>query len=302
MKLQLPQTQKPRKENLVISTVGDQSLHFHWLPTVESNYDLALIYYGDGEGYTDEVALHIKRKGPKYHLLHDIIQERPEILDYKYIWMPDDDIALTSGQIHRMFKINTKYKLWISQPSIMGWYGLNVTLHHKECFMRFTNYVEIMCPCFESGTLKKCLGTFKENKTGWGIDHAWNKILNHPTDKIAIIDDIVAFHTRPVGGGDTYKNQTAGKMSGAQKENFAVYDKYNLGESSYEDLKNGRIVSTESFETRYHNTVEYSRIYKQLEAGIDVSERLWPPTEIIQDICKALRDKRVVSDFLDPCS
>lgn len=282
--------QKTQKENLVISTVGDQSLHRYWIPSANSNYDLGLIYYGDGEGYPDDTPLFIKRKGPKYHLLHDIIEEYPEVLNYKYIWMPDDDIALPASEIHRFFEINKRYNLWISQPSIMGWYGLDVTLHHKDCFMRFTNYVEIMCPCLESDALRKCLPTFKENKTGWGIDHVWNTLLGHPTNKIAIIDDIVAFHTRPVGGGDTYKNQTGGKMSGAQEENFVVYDKYDLGESSYDDLKNGHLVSTESFGTRYHNTVEYSRVYKQLEAGIDVSKRLWPPSPFIREACQHLRD------------
>ena len=50
------------KKNLVISAVGDESLHRCWS---ESNqfYDTMLIYYGDGEGYADECSLQKRQKG-----------------------------------------------------------------------------------------------------------------------------------------------------------------------------------------------------------------------------------------------
>lgn len=263
-------------------------MHRYWKPSKTSNYDIALIYYGDNEGYPEENQT--KAKGPKYQLIYDYINDHPEIYDdYQYIWMPDDDIVMNNNDIQRLFKISYKHNLLLSQPSLMGWYGLDITLHHKDCFLRYTNYVEIMCPCFRSEALKKCIGTFLENKTGWGIDHVWNKILGHPTDKIAIIDDVIAFHTRTMGGGDTYKNQSGGSMSNAEKEGHLVWEKYKLDESSYKDLEKGKLVSTESFGMFYHNLVEYNRIYKQTEAGIDVSKRLWPPNDIIKKLCEDLR-------------
>ena len=52
--------------------------------------------------------------------------------------------------------------------------------------------------------LRTCLSTFDENKTGWSLDAVWNVLLNHPKNEIAIIDDVIAIHTRPVFGGDIY--------------------------------------------------------------------------------------------------
>lgn len=283
---------KNMKKNLVIAAVGDESLHKEWIPCKHNEYDLSLIHYGDQKDYSNDCKFLFKEKGPKFHLLSKIIKKNPILLNYKNIWMPDDDLFISPSEIDKIFEIHDQYNLWISQPSIMGWYGLDTTLHHKNCILRYTNYVEIMCPCFEIEALKKCIHTFEENKTGWGIDHIWNQLLNHPTDRLAIIDESIAIHTRPVGSGDTYKNQTNGELSGARKENYEIYKKYDMKNSSYEDLKKGRITSTESFGLSYHNTVEYGRVYKQLEAGIDVSKRFWPPSEIVKNSCDKIREKR----------
>ena len=279
------QIEADMRKNLVIAAVGDESMHRHWKPV--KDYDLALVYYGDQKGYPEENQT--KAKGTKFALIHNYLSSRPEVFNYQYIWMPDDDIVLDSEGIEKMFQMAEQYDLWICQPSIMGWYGLDITLHHKNSILRYTNYVEIMCPCFQTKALQQCMGTFRENKTGWGIDHMWNKMLGHPTDKIAILDDIVAVHTRPMGGGDMYKNQANGTMAQAQQENKEVWTKYKIGQSSYEDLKRGRLVSVESFDKHYHNLVEYGRIYKQTEAGVDLPDRIWPPGEITHMLCDQLR-------------
>ena len=284
--------------NLIISAVGDNSLHEHWTPA--KDFDLFLIYYGNKDFEDRSSTFCMKKAGTKYGLIMDAIEKHPEILTYDYIWMPDDDIHLRGEEISRLFAMSREYKLWLSQPSLMGWYGLKITLHQHESILRYTNYVEIMCPCFSGPALKKCLSTFRENKTGWGIDHVWNKLLGNPTNKIAIIDDIVAVHTRPVGGGDMYKNQTNDQIEIAQKENYEIYKKYNMKKSSYEDLKHGQVVSTESFGLSYYNLVEYGRVFKQEEAGIPVSERLWPPTKDMSDLCANIRkeDSSAIKKYL----
>jgi len=127
------------KKNLVIAAVGDSSLHKHWVPNNNSSYDLALIYYGNNDGYPDDATIHLKRKGTKFHLIADLFEEKQHLSKYEYIWMPDDDLFIDQQGIENLFKINKEYDLWLSQPSIMGWYGLDVTLHHKNSFMRYTN-------------------------------------------------------------------------------------------------------------------------------------------------------------------
>lgn len=281
-----------KRRNLVIAAVGDQSLHTHWKLLKRADFDLFLIYYGDNEGYEQSSRYHVRKKGTKFHLIADMFDERPDLFEYEYIWMPDDDIYIKSGDVERLFKLAKRYDLWLCQPSIIGWYGLDVTLHHKNSILRYTNYVEIMCPCFQSEALRKCISTFRENKTGWGIDSVWNIKLEHPTDRIAVVDDVVAIHTRPVGGGDMYKKQANNSIDNALKEAYELYDKYDMAEENYIDLKNGKAVSQESFSTRYFNTVEYGRLYKSTEAGVPVEERMWPPIDILRTLCEEVRASR----------
>lgn len=251
---------KVKKHNLVISAVGDESLHPCWSPA--SDFDLYLIYYGDDENFKPPASLVEHKKGAKYNLFYDVIKEHPEIMAYEYIWMPDDDIYLDGKEISRLFQIAKQYDLWICQPSLIGWYSLKVTRHQPECILRYTNYVEIMCPCFSTKVLATCLPTFQENKSGWGIDHVWNKLLNYPKDKIAVIDDIVAIHTRRVGYGDMYKNNI-GRFDQAQKEFGLVRQKYDM-----KDL---------------YNIVEYGRIHKEAE------QKLWPPSPVMKRLCEEIR-------------
>jgi len=274
-----------KSKNLVIAAVGDESLHKHWMP--EIGYDVYLIYYGDQKGhFSDESKFYKERKGTKFHLIHEIL---PEIQDYDYVWMPDDDIFLTPKYIRRLFDIASKYELEICQPSIIGWYGLKVTLCQQDSFLRYTNYVEIMCPCFSKNAINKCKETFVENKTGWGIDAAWHILLEQSTDKLAIIDEIAATHTRPIGGGDMYKEQAQGKIQIAMKEAKKIYEKYNIMDANYKDIQHGQIVSQESFHKLYYSTVEFGKIYRSMEAGLGVSERIWPRGDTIRELCKKIR-------------
>jgi len=270
---------KFKNKNLIISCVGDKSLHKNWI--CKKKYDIFLINYGSKD-YSKDCKFYKEKKGFKYNLIYDEIIQNNFIEEYEYIWIPDDDIYMSTNEIETLFKIAKNYNLWICQPSIVGWYGLKITLNNIDTKIRFTNYVEIMCPCFESSALKKCLETFKENKSGWGIDHLWNVKLGQPTDKIAIIDEIVATHTRPIGGGEIYKKLN-GNFSEAQKENYDLWRKFNLDKSSFEDLKKGKLISVESFGLSYHNLVEYGRIYKQPEAGRKLTERFWPPADCLKE-------------------
>jgi hypothetical protein len=295
---------KFKNKNLIISCVGDNSLHKNWIN--KKSYDLFLINYGS-KNYSKDCKFYKEKKGFKYNLIYEEITKNNIFEKYDYVWIPDDDIYMSTNEIELLFEIAQKYDLWICQPSIIGWYGLKITLNNIDTKIRFTNYVEIMCPCFNSYALKKCLETFQENKSGWGIDHLWNIKLGQPTDKIAIIDEVTAIHTRPVGGGEIYKKlndkfsdsqkencdfskKSNGKFSEAQEENYDLWKKFNLDKSSFEDLKRGKLVSVESFGLSYHNLVEYSRVYRQPEAGCDLTDRFYPPANYLKESIKKLND------------
>lgn len=260
------------KKNLVISTVGDSSLHKHWCGS--KLFDTYLIYYGNKEGYSGETKYYKKSKGYKYHLIKDALDESDFWKNYEYIWLPDDDLKISIENVEKLFKLMQFYKLDLGQPSIMGYYGTWITLHQMGSSIRFTNWVEIMCPCFSSEALSICKKTFKENNCGWGIEGTWNVLLDHPQNKIGIIDDVIAIHTRPVLSGDTYEGQV-NPLEFAQKEGNQVFKNWNLEKELKKDLSEGTPIDCEVF-----GMVQYSQIKINMEKNIDRKDRLWPKTLI----------------------
>jgi hypothetical protein len=79
-------------------------------------------------------------------------------------------------------------------------YSHITTLRNNMTKIRFTNYVEVMAPCFSSAILQKASPLFNSNLSGWGLDYLWTGLAENPQDGIAIIDEVTVRHTRPVGG------------------------------------------------------------------------------------------------------
>jgi len=266
---------------LVISAVGDDSLHRYW--SKSKNFDTCLIYYGDGNGYPHESRYYRKDKGPKYHLIKRALEQIPELHRYTYVWMPDDDVYLDASGVSRLFELSMRFDLHISQPSLMGWYGPTVPLNIAGALLRFTNWIEIMCPCFSRHALHICKQTFDENQTGWSIDAAWNVLLGHPQDKLAIIDDVVAVHTRPVFGGDIYDQLGQDKLKEAWKDSDIIREKYDLVAETDKDC------GTKIGQGEIYGVVQYSEIQKKMEADLPRSERFWPPVPALHKFIEGLR-------------
>lgn len=191
------------KKYLVISTVGDESLHPEWISGTP-NFDLVLLYYGNKEEVVAEYAKQTPyvyaAKGEKYHLLKSLILSSPEFISqYKYIWLPDNDVSIATEDINKMFEIADKYNLSLAQPAMKGFTSHLITLPQTGNLLRYTSFVEVLAPLMSLETLMLCKDTFDENYSGWGYDFLWPYLLGYPKDKIAIIDSVVMIHTKPVG-------------------------------------------------------------------------------------------------------
>ena len=66
-----------------------------------------------------------------------------------------------------------------------------------DYLVRYTNFVELMCPVFSRSFLQICLPTFEASFSGFGLDHIWSQLGGRVPGRIAIIDDIAVAHTRP---------------------------------------------------------------------------------------------------------
>jgi hypothetical protein len=191
------------KKNLIISPIGDDSVHLEWFKG-DSNFDAVFLYYGDNQKFIDLNLLftpHVhKVKGVKYHLIKNYIDSNLNfITKYDYVWLPDNDVSISTNQINKLFEIAEKYKLLISQPSMDGYVSHEITKPTPNSILRYTNFVEVLAPLFNTDTLLKVYNTFDLNFSSWGYDFLWPYILGYPENKIAIIDDVVMTHTKPIG-------------------------------------------------------------------------------------------------------
>lgn len=190
-------------KNLIISAVGDESLHEEWIAG-SANFDLCLIYYGNNHEvaarYAQQSTYFLRAAGMKYHLLSDWITGNPSLIEqYHYIWMPDNDVSISTDAINRLFQLAVEYQLQLCQPAMKGYISHPLTEPKPGSFLRYTNFVEVLAPLMHINSLHKLKDSFRLNYSGWGYDYLWPYLLGYPKNSIAIIDSIVMHHTKPIG-------------------------------------------------------------------------------------------------------
>lgn len=190
---------------LVISAVGDSSLHKEWISS-NKNFDLALVYYGDQkEKYKKDADYYLESKGYKWHLISEIYEKfEHEFSKYDFIWCPDDDVSASPDTLNQMFSYCESKSLNLAQPSLSSdsFYDMPITLNKFNLEFRYTNVVEQMAPVFSLDVFKKLKSTFLETKSGWGLDWVWPKILEYKN--CGIIDLVQVKHTREPKVGELY--------------------------------------------------------------------------------------------------
>jgi hypothetical protein len=131
-----------------------------------------------------------------------------DLPNYDYIMFLDDDIVLPFRDVDRLFQSAADLGLHLAQPALdsRSYGSWEITRQAGGCFLRLTNFVEIMAPIMSAHALKTCVGTFDESVSGWGLDLVWPKLLNYPIDKIGIFDAFPMTHTKPIdpNGGRFY--------------------------------------------------------------------------------------------------
>jgi len=214
------------KKNIIITPTGKNSLHNNWLGP-NDNFDIIFLCYEDNDFHIElknKGFNSFNVKGEKWKIIKNFLNENKELIkNYETFWFPDDDLDIDSKSINKLFDLHKKYNLSLSQPSASGYTSHKITNKKNDSILRFTNFVEIMCPMMSKDCLISLVDTFDYSESGWGLDLLWPKMLNHPKDKIAIIDEVEIVHTKPVGGN--YKGRFS---KSPQEELFFLMKKYNL--------------------------------------------------------------------------
>jgi len=214
-----PTGPSPRRRNLVVLRCGPGSLHSQWtrdIADAERNWDLCLSWYGAPEAAPSDAEQVVCSRGSKFEGLADFVANQHWLWSYDYIWMPDDDLMTGWADINRMFGICAEYDLLLAQPALAPESFVNqpITQRIDRFVLRFTSFVEIMAPVFARSALRLCAPTFSANRTGYGLDHVWPRLIGAGPCQVAVIDAASVIHTRPIG--------TQYSMSEAVGEGIAV--------------------------------------------------------------------------------
>ncbi|HET8541993.1 MAG TPA: hypothetical protein VFL83_19105 [Anaeromyxobacter sp.] len=192
------------KKNLVFLRVGDRSTHREWIgdPATRS-YDVWLDYYeeGDPSKWSDDPALLTVGPGTtKYARAHALL---PELSRYEAVWFPDDDISVGPAGVERLFETFHALGMLLAQPSLAdpSYVSHEITRWNGAFEVRYTNFVEAMCPLFSREALLACAPSFSLSVSAFGLDMIWSRMLRDPRDRIGMIDAAPVVHTRPIGAG-----------------------------------------------------------------------------------------------------
>lgn len=197
-----------KRQFLVVARVGDHSLHPQWLAGPCRNFDVYLSYFGDSpEKYKGSTEFYEQAKGGKWPVIAEIVNNNPELIGgYCAVWFPDDDLLMSTASINRMFNLFAGLDLALGQPALtLDSHVLYVGLIAQPlCVARYVNFIEIMAPIFSKACLDALKHTFSQSPSGWGLDNLWPLLL--ADGNMAVLDCTPMTHTRPMMGGELYKN------------------------------------------------------------------------------------------------
>lgn len=198
------------QRNLVIVRAGDASLHEQWLtPGAPRTWDLIVSYYGDDpEKFRADALRRIDLKGGKLSACFVLFDENSRLLDaYDYFWVADDDVLTDAVSINRMFALMKAHGLSLAQPALTpdSYIAHRILVRLPAFILRYTNFVEVMAPCFSAAFLTRVLPTFEHRVFGRGLDSLWPALLDEPLFKTAVLDAVAMRHTRPRRTSELYK-------------------------------------------------------------------------------------------------
>lgn len=271
-----------KRKNIVIAPCGNKSFLFRkaWLNNaVERNFDTCLLFYHDHIDNPDlyegiDYFFHLKDF--KYKMLYEVLTGiKPQWLEeYDYFYFLDDDIDITTKDINQVFNLSRAFESSISCASLSAdsFCSWPIFRQNTNCFLRFVGEIEVMAPLFDKDALKICLPTFIENRSSWGFDAVWSKLLGYPEDKLIVFDTVAMKHTLPVGGGELYV-----KIGVDPKEEWrAVTEKYGAKYQNYKEYGRLQLLrQPDNPAYQVQNTIRKSfRNIKRMIRDFDIGSRI----------------------------
>jgi hypothetical protein len=110
----------------------------------------------------------------------------------------DDDVQFVDGDIDRLFSIVQQHTWDMAQASLSvdSSCSFPVFINPGKPGWRLVNGVELMMPIYSRRLLEVVKGLVGESISGWGFDAALSVVAQQQGMSAAVVDDIVAGHTR----------------------------------------------------------------------------------------------------------
>ena len=195
---------------LVVLQAGRASRASQWYDDDGREWDLLVNYYdavGFRPGFGDMVCF---QKGTKFTAMWMLRERFPDLLEqYDHILFLDDDVETSVSDLNRLFALCRKHGLDLAQMTLTS----DSSCNWRELFSRAggtcprpVSAVEIMMPVFSRRALRMVRSTFGQSISGFGLDLVWGKLVSDDGGRVAVLDDVVAAHRRPVdqSGGAYY--------------------------------------------------------------------------------------------------
>lgn len=142
----------------------------------------------------------LPRQGGKWDALHDLLTDRPDLLDAPRIWLPDDDIEADPATVARFLDLAAAERLELAQPALTpdSHFSHAIAIRHPLARLRRTDFVEQMAPLLAPHVLRAALPDMQGRPAAKGLDFTWQAHVRDPA-RIAILDAAAMAHRRPLG-------------------------------------------------------------------------------------------------------
>jgi len=191
-----------RRKNLVFLQAGPQSTHRRWYGDGPRSWDLVVNYYdqrGLDLGFGDAVFF---QAGTKFTAVHMLLSQNAEVFaNYDYVLLLDDDILVSMEALDALFRACAQNNLDLAQMALSDrshcvW---EFAYARGRTGLRHLSSVEIMMPVLSQRALRIFGADFIQSISGFGLDLLFGKkVASADCSNVAIIDDVVVDHLKPV--------------------------------------------------------------------------------------------------------
>jgi hypothetical protein len=184
---------------------GNGAVWGNWQPSQDQPWHLLINHYDST--YAGKIPCDVEYRqsgalsGTKFTSFYSLLEKCPHILEpYEYILLLDDDVFFQNGDISRLFSVVQQNGWVMAQASLSSdsFCSFQVFFNPNRSGWRQVNGVEIMMPVYSArilGIVKELIG---QSISGWGFDAALSILAARQGFRAAVVDDIIAQHTKPI--------------------------------------------------------------------------------------------------------